>query len=179
MPEKESEKNSALAVAAFILSLLFFIPFLPLVGVILGIAALVKISRGEVKGKSFAIAGIIIGVGILVLQIFLFVSISNFFGSFFGGIMTSVEKGPVEGMNVCLEEEPGPMKDMCVMMVLSMHANQTEELDVGVCDEVQDEGTKNYCNAILRKDKSYCYNIEVAQTRINCLGMLEELERTE
>jgi hypothetical protein len=61
------QKMSALAVAAFILSLLFFLPFIPLIGAILGIVSLAR-GRQDLGGKGLAIAAIPIG---LVLVLFL------------------------------------------------------------------------------------------------------------
>jgi hypothetical protein len=61
--------GKGLSITAFVLSLLFFIPFASIVGLILGIIA-VKKAKGDPKAlKDLAIAAIIIGVifGILNL----------------------------------------------------------------------------------------------------------------
>jgi len=50
-------------VASLVLALLFFVPLAPLVGLILGIIAIVKISasKGAMKGLGLAIAGVVVG----------------------------------------------------------------------------------------------------------------------
>jgi len=177
MAKKEAIKNSPLAVVAFVLSLLFFIPILPIIGTILGIIALVVISKNpNQKGKGFAIAAIIIGILVFFFQILILFALSSLFG-FLGGIISSVEQGPVEGINKCLEQNPSPVRDLCIFMVVSVNINQTDTLDPNLCDDhVQNEEIKIQCNAFLKKDKSYCEKITVPQSRINCLGMIEEFK---
>lgn len=56
-------KTSGLAITAFVLSLLFFLPLLPLIGSILGIVATVRLSsRKHLGGMGLAIAAIPVGV---------------------------------------------------------------------------------------------------------------------
>ena len=57
-------KINQLALWSFILSIVLF--FLPVVGLILGIVALVQIKKSGEKGKIWAIAGIIISMLILI-----------------------------------------------------------------------------------------------------------------
>ena len=52
--------GKGLSITAFVLSLLFFIPFAPIVGLVLGIVAVVKAKKGDLKG--LAIAAIAIGI---------------------------------------------------------------------------------------------------------------------
>jgi len=63
-----SGKTSGLAIAALVLSILICFPLFPLVGLILGIVAMVKInSNPNLGGKGLAIAAIIVGgVGIFI-----------------------------------------------------------------------------------------------------------------
>jgi hypothetical protein len=63
MQENKASLTSGLAIASIITSLLFFIPLFGLIGLILGVAALIKISksRGKLSGQGLAIAAIIIG----------------------------------------------------------------------------------------------------------------------
>ena len=58
-----NRKTSVFAIVSLVLSLLIFIPLTGLVGLILGIIALVKIAKNkeELTGKGLAIAGTIIG----------------------------------------------------------------------------------------------------------------------
>lgn len=66
----QRRKTSGLAVTAFVLSLLFFIPLLPLIGSILGVVAVVRLtSRKNLGGMGLAIAAIPVGlVVVLFLQ---------------------------------------------------------------------------------------------------------------
>ncbi|MCK4647935.1 type II secretion system protein GspG [bacterium] len=61
-------KTSRLAIASPILGILFFVPFAPLLAIIFGITALIKISKskGEIKGEGLAIAGVVLG-GLMII----------------------------------------------------------------------------------------------------------------
>ena len=63
MQENKAPVTCGLAISSIIVSLLFFIPFLGLAGLILGVMAMIKISNsnGKLSGKGIAMAGIIIG----------------------------------------------------------------------------------------------------------------------
>ena len=65
-------KTSGLAIASPILGILFFIPFAPLLAVVFGIIALIKISKskGELKGEGLAIAGVVLGGLMTLFSIF-------------------------------------------------------------------------------------------------------------
>ena len=71
MLEKTQEKKtSGLAIASLVLSLLFFIPLAPLVGIILAIVSLTKIKKdSKLKGETIAIIAIAVGVFTLILSI--------------------------------------------------------------------------------------------------------------
>lgn len=60
------QKMSALAVTAFVLSLLFFLPFVPVVGSILGIVALAR-GRRDLGGTGLAIAAIPVGLVVVLM----------------------------------------------------------------------------------------------------------------
>lgn len=67
------QRTAGMAIASFVLGLLFIIPFLgllfSLLAIIFGIVALVQISkrRAELKGSGFAITGILLGsIGLLI-----------------------------------------------------------------------------------------------------------------
>jgi competence protein ComGC len=71
MSEEQKKKLSGLAIASLVCGCLFVLPF-SLIAFILGIVALVIISKNEetIKGKGLAIAGIVLGsVGMFVLPI--------------------------------------------------------------------------------------------------------------
>ena len=79
MEQNQSEsttppKTSSLAIACFVLGLggSLFVLF-PVAGLVLGIIALIKIgrSKGQLKGKGFAIAGIIISILFIILYLML------------------------------------------------------------------------------------------------------------
>ncbi len=65
-------KTSGLAIASLVLGILCFVPFAPLLAVIFGIIALVKISKSKekLKGKGIAIAGLVLGGLITLFSIF-------------------------------------------------------------------------------------------------------------
>jgi hypothetical protein len=65
-------RTSKLAIASFVSSLVFFVPFVAaFAAIVLGAVALAKISesRGALKGRPFAIAGIAIGLAVAVLTV--------------------------------------------------------------------------------------------------------------
>ena len=61
MTQPQRTKTSGLAITAFVLSLLIFIPILPIIGAILGIVAVAKIKPPQ-RGKGLAIAAIPVGL---------------------------------------------------------------------------------------------------------------------
>lgn len=64
VPSGTSPRASRLAVTAFVLAVLFFIPLVPLVGSVLGIIALVRLTNQPgVGGRGLAIAAIPVGFG--------------------------------------------------------------------------------------------------------------------
>lgn len=71
MRENKGPVTCGLAIASIIVSLLFFIPFLGIAGLVMGIMALIKISNsnGKLTGQGLAVAGIIIGA----IRAFLFI----------------------------------------------------------------------------------------------------------
>ncbi len=73
-----STKTSGMAITAFVLSVLFFIPLLPLVGAILGIVATVRISRRrhELGGMGLAVAAIPTGFVIFIFTIGIYAAIA-------------------------------------------------------------------------------------------------------
>lgn len=66
----EPERASILAILALVFGLICFIPLLPLLGIICGIAGLIVInrSRGRLAGTGMAIAGLILGLLFTALQ---------------------------------------------------------------------------------------------------------------
>lgn len=65
-PPPRPPKLSALSVTAFVLSLCFLLPFVPLLGAILGIVAVVR-HPPDRRGRGLAIAAIPVGFGVLIL----------------------------------------------------------------------------------------------------------------
>lgn len=120
-----AQHTSGLAITAFVLSLIFFIPFLtPLLAagaIVIGIIALVKIKHHkEFAGRGFAIAGIIIAVVVLIIHIIGLILIINAMSAFteeFGGVIESMgqleedvklfaQLPMEEGYERCLREPP-------------------------------------------------------------------------
>lgn len=170
------QKHSTLAIAALIFSLIFFIPLFSIIGIIAGIAGVVQISKNKnLKGKGLAIAAIIIGVIVTILQIILVLAIYGFFS----GIIAGVKTGDIsKSVDNCINQKSGFNKDMCIFMTISVNINQTENIDKNLCDaNVETIEIRNLCNAILKKDKTYCYNITSGESRIKCLGLVDEINR--
>jgi len=95
-------RTSVLAILALVFGLLCFIPGLPLVGVICGIAALLMIpaSNGRVTGKGLAAAGLVLSLLFSALQIGIVVGGSKVLGVFqnsllapAGTAMSAIESG--------------------------------------------------------------------------------------
>ncbi len=69
--------TKTLSILAFILAFI-----LPLVGLILGIVALVKVNKGKAEGKGFAIAAIVIGaVSTVIVPLLIFIGSLAYFGT--------------------------------------------------------------------------------------------------
>ncbi|MCP3683442.1 MAG: DUF4190 domain-containing protein [bacterium] len=170
-------KYSTMAIIAVVFSLLFFVPLLPLIGVILGIWSLVAISNKQgLHGKGIAIAAIIIGLFVVVCQLLLFLAVYDIAGD----LSSIMDKDPVESMNYCLEQPIGDERDVCIIMSLMIHSSETEVLDQNLCDNnIQDSELKGYCNAILKKDESYCSSITDEQARLDCVELIEQLKTQE
>lgn len=75
-------KTSGLAIAALVLSLLFCIPLAPLIGLVLGIVALMQIdkSKGALTGKGMAIGAIVVSLftGVVAIGMMAAIAIPNF-----------------------------------------------------------------------------------------------------
>lgn len=96
------ERTSVLAVASLVCSLICCLPAVPTIGMMLGAGAIVGItkSNGRVGGRGLAIAGVIIGLIVTVLQLFLV------FGAVQGGKMISTGfGGPFESFVLALETD--------------------------------------------------------------------------
>lgn len=171
-------KTSSLAIAAFVCGLLFFVPLLSFIAVILGIVALVQLSRNShEKGKGFAITAIIIGLLVSVMYILFIVVMVKFFGFF----MTATVKNLEEGIQDCTALPQGVKKDICITTSLASHLPEINEtaLDPGLCDlHVEGNESRAVCNAMLKRDKEYCSQIKRMKTRIECVGLIEELGRS-
>lgn len=170
------QKTSTLAIAAFIFSLIFFIPTFSIIGLIAGIAAFVHIQKNpKLKGKGLAIAAIIIGLLVTALQIILFFSVYSLFSGFANSIDS---KNPKQSIDKCIKSKSSFGKDFCIILVLAANINNTEGIDKNICDaQIGNLEMKNYCNAVLKKDKEYCYKISNSDSRIKCLGLIDELNR--
>lgn len=92
----EPARTSVLAIVAFVVSLVSIVgccvPGLPAVGALLGVFALITISksRGAVKGNGFAIAALVIGILLSVVQTVGLIVANQGFGQI-GSLSTSVD----------------------------------------------------------------------------------------
>ena len=155
-------------IAAFILSLVFFIPFAPAIGVIFGIVALVKLSKvSDKRGQGFAIAGIIIGLLFTLLHILftvLFVMGMSILGAGFEALETA---DPAEALENCVDEDNPAAQDFCAFFVISL--NPVYEFEDGVCDTYLSDGDlKNSCKAAVFADGSFCQGIVDTERRSKC-----------
>tara|TARA_B100000315_G_scaffold250857_1_gene284482 strand:+ start:229 stop:690 length:462 start_codon:yes stop_codon:yes gene_type:complete len=97
--------GKGLTISAFVLSLLFFIPFAPLIGLILGIIALVKSKNDPNASKGLAIAAVVLGA-------FLgFINLIIFFGLILG-FTKSMLSSP-ESLNTLQEQLDTVLEQMC------------------------------------------------------------------
>lgn len=166
------DKYSALAIAGFVLSLLFFIPGAGLLGLIFGISSLVAISRAQkskekLAGKGLAISAIVIGA--LVSLVYLIIVIFAF--NFASQIMPSQTGTPQEQIDQCLNKV-APYRDVCVITSLAINANNTDSLDITLCDQLSLPDTKAICKSIISKDPKYCQEISDLDSRDKCIELL-------
>lgn len=67
--EGQIPRLSGLAIAALVCALLFCVPVLPLIGVVLGLIALVTmVGKSHLRGRGMAIAAIVLGLAISIAQ---------------------------------------------------------------------------------------------------------------
>ena len=70
MSNRTQQKPNSLAIAALVLSLLMCIPLFPLLGIILGVVALVRTGKDpELSGRGLSIAAIAVGVPGIVMSL--------------------------------------------------------------------------------------------------------------
>ena len=167
------KKYSSLAIAGFVFSLLFFIPFFSIIGIICGIAALVGISKDKkLKGKGLAIAAVIIGAAVMIIQILIVILIIKFFAGF-----AHVVENPSEGVKKCLGQSPGLIRDTCIFTAVysAASSNSIDSIDKNVCnDNVVSLETKSYCNAVLTGDRGHCQQISDLKSRTKCIEIVKE-----
>ena len=169
------KKYSYLAIAALIFSLIFFIPTFSIIGIIAGIGALTRISNTKEKGKGVAIAAIAIGILVTALQIAFVIIIYKFFIGMVGAIKNIGTETPLQSIQHCTIQGQGFQRDLCIWVAVSTNVNQSSSFDKNLCDDYVVNGDiKSICNALVRKDKSYCQKITDSTSRIRCFGMLEE-----
>lgn len=176
--KKTSSKNSdsyyPLSIISFVISLLFFIPFIQIVSLILGIIALVKISKNDkLKGKGFAISAIIISLLILIIYIIFFIFAYALFS-----LMLNSLSDPQAAVQNCISDNT-LFQDTCIFMVVAINANQTSLLPNDICDsKIQDSDTRDMCNSILTKDPTFCEKIKDQSSKNECLNFFKELNNS-
>jgi hypothetical protein len=99
----DEKPMSGMAVTAFVLTLIFCIPVLPLVGLLLGLGALGRTSAdGPMRGRPLAITAVILGLLMTVGQVYATVQIVKV-AQIFGDSITSVITGPEESMQAAFD----------------------------------------------------------------------------
>ncbi len=160
----KSDKKFGMPVAALIFS---FIPFLSIVGLILGILSLVKIKKDpSLKGKGMAIAAIILSFImpiIIAVVFFLVVGLS-----FTNNLMQPYNVGAIKPVDVSsCGSMIGLSKDICYMKAAK------DSGDVSICDKVSDEAQEIMCIqtvAINTKNAELCGLIENSATSAKCVS---------
>ncbi len=173
MKKETVTKNSALAITGFVLSLIFFIPAIPFIGAIIGVIALIKLKNNtHLKGKGFAIAAIIVGVIITIIQIVIIIMVLNTVGNITGVI----GKSPQESVAFCLEQNPSPQRDVCILLAVASNINATDQINKNTCMNIQTLDIQHLCNAMLTKDRKYCDQIQDAKTQADCYEIIIEIQ---
>lgn len=99
----DEKPMSGMAVTAFVLTLIFCIPVLPLIGLLLGLGALGRTSAdGPMRGRPLAITAVILGLLMTVGQVYATVQIVKV-AQIFGDSITSVITGPQESMQAAFD----------------------------------------------------------------------------
>ncbi len=131
----EPARTSTLAIVAFVLSLvsivLCCIPGLPAVAALLGVFAIIGISKsqGSVKGNGFAIAALIIGILLSVVQTIGLIVINQGFGQI-GALNASVEAIEAGQFDTVRAQFPGvPAETLTDEVIADFQAQYT--LDAG------------------------------------------------
>ncbi len=170
MPETQEKKYAGLAIIAFVLSVLFFIPLLPLAGVVVGIFGLVRISKNAaLKGKGLAIAAIVIGALFTLLQVAIVVAVYALYSLIGSNMAIALQEDAPAGINQCIAQKKNFEKDMCIIMILSTHPQATDTLDKNLCTaHIGNKEVLPYCQALLTKDPSYCDQIELPSSQLQC-----------
>jgi hypothetical protein len=97
----EEGKTSGKAIASFILAILsFVIPFLILVAIPLGFVALSQIKKEGLRGKGFAIAGIVIGFVAIAVSLVFFILARNAMNEFVENTEKEWEEDRIERSNL-------------------------------------------------------------------------------
>lgn len=128
MPKRAAttEESDGLALAALILSILFFVPFAPLVGLVLGIVVL---ATGK-PGKRYAIAAIVINVVYMLLIVIAVLAFALLFGFAVVGSVGSSVSAEVVDVSHCVD---ATTPDDCYIDAATMAQ------DTRFCKHVSDE----------------------------------------
>jgi hypothetical protein len=192
-----ARRTSGIAIASLVCGFAFVIPFAPVAAIILGIVALVKIRRQpSLDGKWLAVAGIVLGVIVLIFHIWLLVV---FITGFFKGIaivgdisssLTRLENLTFEeGYATCLTEPPdlqtGELEPsqqaeidelVCFSLVANIHPLYLAPPNDPFCGSLTCESVRQICMGAMHNDPAYCDQLAVEQ-RDACLEMVQRLTR--
>jgi len=147
-PSDGSARRFNLPIIALVFSVLFFMPFFSLIGLILGIISLRNISRNpSLSGKGIAIAAVVIG-GLTITLIILFIGLIG--ASFFHGLSsafseqssgTLVEQGPefsLRNVSTC-QQSDAEFQYHCYT------ANAKAQGNSSICLLIGDETRRDSC----------------------------------
>lgn len=103
VPGHHDKPMSGMAVTGFVLTLIFCIPVLPLIGLLLGLGALGRTSAdGPMRGRPLAITAVVLGILMTAGQVYATVQIVNV-ARIFGDSIASVITGPGESLQAAFD----------------------------------------------------------------------------
>jgi len=151
-----------------IFSMIFFLPLFPLIGAILGIAALLRIKPGtHQKARRTAVAAVAVGLILTAGQVLVVYWVMN--------IIQSVMTPFMSGISGCLGQENGPIKDMCILLAIQNGAfgnGAGVEIDAETCrSNTSLPDVRNICLAVAEENASYCGAIGDEGLREACGGI--------
>ncbi|NJL44461.1 MAG: DUF4190 domain-containing protein [Nitrosarchaeum sp.] len=174
-------EGKGLAIAALVCSVLFFFPLVPFVGVILGSVVLAK----SKPGRGFAIAAIVVGLVVILLQVLLFVVLLSLTMLVSDDLVQVVELSRMDAasaLDACLERPPfgageasGESSANIVCLGIALGGKTPQERQGVSCDRFSGQDAI-LCTAMVNGDASLCSG---AQDVALCEDMVRALAENE